>query len=103
MRILYVTNGFPYPLTSGYLRHYSLMKELSRHHKITLLSFTGADFAAEHADALEPFTERVLTFTSTSESSLFRKAVSQARSLLGTDPAVSEMGVTIKQLVSHER
>ena len=38
MRILYVTNGFPYPLTSGYLRHFFLIKELSKRHSITLLS-----------------------------------------------------------------
>ena len=28
MRILYVTSGFPYPLTSGYLRHYHLIGSL---------------------------------------------------------------------------
>lgn len=32
MHIVYVTNGFPYPLTSGYLRHYHLIRGLSRRH-----------------------------------------------------------------------
>ncbi len=27
--ILYITNGFPYPLTSGYLRHYHLIGQLA--------------------------------------------------------------------------
>src|SRR5918998_2575115 len=44
MRIMYLTNGFPYPLTSGYLRHYFLIRELSQRHAVTLLSITGASF-----------------------------------------------------------
>src|SRR4051812_24757238 len=102
MRILYVTNSFPYPLTSGYLRHYFLIRELSRRHEITLLSLTGANFTEEHAAALDPFTERVLTFTSPSQSGLFRKAVGQIRSLTGSDRAVIEMCAAIEQLVSRE-
>ncbi len=30
LRILYLVNGFPWPLTSGYLRHYHMIRELSR-------------------------------------------------------------------------
>src|SRR3954452_5365299 len=102
MRILYVMNSFPYPLTSGYLRHYFLIRELSRRHQITLLSITGANFADEHVAALDPFTERVLTFTSDSQPGLFRKAVGQMRSLTGSDRAVSQMCGAIEQLVSRE-
>jgi len=32
MRILYVTSGLPYPLTSGKLRHYFLARELAKRH-----------------------------------------------------------------------
>ena len=39
MRILYVTNGFPYPLTSGYLRHYFLIKELINFFEQLILFF----------------------------------------------------------------
>ncbi len=75
MRILYVTNGFPFPLTSGYLRHYFLIKELSQQHEITLLSIVGATFTAEHAEAMKPYTEQVFTFLSSSKSgSLKRKS-----------------------------
>ena len=62
MRILYITNGFPYPLTSGYLRHYHLIRGLSEHHAVTLLSLVGRSFRREHAEALAPFTTRVTTF-----------------------------------------
>ena len=41
MRILYVTAELPWPLTSGYLRHYHFIRALSEHHRITLLSLIG--------------------------------------------------------------
>ncbi|MGD9755365.1 MAG: glycosyltransferase, partial [Acidimicrobiia bacterium] len=52
MKLLYITNGFPYPLTSGYLRHYFLLRGLAAHHDITLLSMVGADHRREHRDAV---------------------------------------------------
>ena len=83
MRILYVTNGFPYPLTSGYLRHYFLIRELACRHGVTLLSIVGADFVPEHAQALASLTDRVLTFESANGSrSLGRKAKARLRRLL---------------------
>lgn len=102
MRILYVTNGFPFPLTSGYLRHYFLIKELSQHHEITLLSIVGANFAAEHAEAMKPYTEQVFTFLSSSKSgSLKRKAINRLRSLVRTNPTVEQMSQTIARLTSE--
>ncbi len=62
LRILYVTNGFPYPLASGLLRHYYLLRELSERHAVTFLSIVAPDFAPENTEALAPFTERILTF-----------------------------------------
>lgn len=99
MRILYLTNGFPFPLTSGYMRHYYLIKELSQQHEITLLSVVGANFAAEHAAAMEPFTEQVLTFLSSNKSgSLKQKAISRVRSLAQADSAVQQMSAAIVKL-----
>jgi glycosyltransferase involved in cell wall biosynthesis len=99
MRILYLTNGFPFPLTSGYMRHYYLIKELSQQHDITLLSVVGANFAAEHAAAMEPFTEQVLTFLSSNKSgSLKQKAISRLRSLAQADSAVQQMSAAIVKL-----
>ena len=84
MRILYITNGFPYPLTSGYLRHYFLIRDLSARHEVSLLSIVGGDYEAAHADALAPFTERIVTFPSANRSgSRLRKAVSRLDALRG--------------------
>ena len=64
-RILYITNGFPFPLTSGYLRHYFLIGELAAAgHRVVLLSVVGADHLPEHAAALADRTERVEVFRS---------------------------------------
>ncbi len=62
MRVLYITNNFPYPLTSGYLRHYFLVRELARRHEVTLFSLVGPGFREAHAAALRPFTRAVVTF-----------------------------------------
>ncbi len=106
MRILYLTNGFPYPLTSGYLRHYFLIKELAQNHAITLLSIVGPNFEPKNMAALAPFTERVLTFTSaTKRGSFRRKAISRLRSLAEgnqADDAVRQMRQTIDQLTREE-
>jgi len=41
MRLAYVTAEVPYPLTSGYLRHFHFLRLLAREHEIALLSLTG--------------------------------------------------------------
>jgi len=102
MRILYLTNGFPYPLTSGYLRHYFLIRELAQSHSITLLSLTRADFVAEHTEAMSPFTERVLTFTAAANGgSPARKALNRARRLAGRDQAVREMCAAVERITAE--
>ncbi len=64
-RVLYLVNGFPWPLTSGYLRHYHLIRELSaRGHRISLLAIVAGDFDPADRAALEPFTERIVTVPS---------------------------------------
>lgn len=40
MNILYITSEVPYPLTSGYLRHFHFLQALAQHHTLTLLSMT---------------------------------------------------------------
>ena len=51
MKILYVTAEVPWPLTSGYLRHYHLLAGLGRAHDITHFSLTRR--TAVPADAQE--------------------------------------------------
>ena len=76
LRVLYLVNGFPWPLTSGYLRHYFLIRELSRRgHKISLLAIVMSDFDAADRAALEPYTERIVTVGSHRGSRSFRRRV----------------------------
>jgi len=85
VRILYVTDAFPFPLTSGYLRHFHFIRLLARTHSITLLSLVGGDFISAHADAMRGFTSHIETFPSAQRSrSRHRKAMSRLRT--GLDP-----------------
>lgn len=54
MRLLCITPTFPYPLTNGVLRHYHLIKELSRQHAITLLSVVDRGFDMAYVAAMAP-------------------------------------------------
>ena len=103
MRVLYLTNGFPFPLTSGYLRHYFLIKELAQHHQITLLSVVGPSYEPEHAAAMESFTERVITFRSQGRGrSRPRKAFHWALGQVMRRGAVYEMRAAIRRLLAEE-
>lgn len=104
MRVLYLTNGFPFPLTSGYLRHYYLIRELSQWHRITLLSVVGPSFRSEHVEALRPYTERVLTFRSSGRGrSRAGKALAWAKAALLGQAAGQAMRAAIRQLLAEER
>ena len=99
MRVLYLTNGFPWPLTSGYLRHYYLLQEVSRDHAVTLLSRVSPSFREESRAALEPFTERILTFTSTTKGrSLPRKVLDRLRGSFEVEPAVRDMQAAVERI-----
>ncbi len=87
MRVLYLTNGFPYPLTSGYLRHYFLIRELASDHQVTLLSLTGEGFRPEDAEALRPLVERVEVFRGGGRRSPLGKVARRIRALVGRDEA----------------
>lgn len=82
MRVLYVTNGFPYPLTSGYLRHYFLIRELAADHAITLLSLTGNGFRDSDLEELEPLTERAIAFRDRARLAFVGKVERRMRSIL---------------------
>jgi glycosyltransferase involved in cell wall biosynthesis len=61
MRILYVTADLPWPLTSGYLRHYHFLRALGARHEVTLLSLMGPTHAPSDVAALEAVVDRVVT------------------------------------------
>lgn len=61
MRILYVTAAFPYPLTSGYLRHYHLIRALAAAgHQVTLAAIVPAPPAHEDRRHVEGIARVVL-------------------------------------------
>lgn len=103
MRILYITAGFPYPLTSGLLRHYFFIKELSLRHAVTLLSLVKPDFVPEHLEGLRPFTEETLTFSSEIRpASLSRRALRHLFAKSLCDPAVERLGKTAALLIQEQ-
>jgi glycosyltransferase involved in cell wall biosynthesis len=61
-RLLYLTAGFPFPLSSGYLRHFHLLRELACNHQVHLMSLTGPSFQEADIDGVRPFVDQVSTF-----------------------------------------
>src|SRR5262245_20571168 len=99
MRILYVTNGFPFPLTSGYLRHYFLIRELSIRHSITLMSLVPASFDPANITALRPYADDIWVFRrANADRGTFAKTVAGMRLLKGTEPATQSMRSVIAEM-----
>lgn len=98
-RVLYVTNGFPYPLTSGYLRHWYLLQALARDHELVLLSLVGADHRTAYEDAVRDFVAEVTTFpTRRREASARVRLLDVARSPLGGEPAARRLRTEVRRL-----
>jgi glycosyltransferase involved in cell wall biosynthesis len=102
--ILYITNGFPYPLTSGYLRHYHLIGQLAeRGYRVTLLSIVGRDHLPDHAAAMADRTVAVEVFASADRA---RGRVSTYRRRLqrvlpgGGDPAAGQLASRARALAA---
>lgn len=94
--VLYVTNGFPFPLTSGYLRHYHLIGQLAAlGYRVTLLAIVGADHRPEHAAAMADRTVAVETFASADRARGRRqRLLRRVRRVLpvgGGDPAAARL------------
>ena len=99
MRVLYLTNGFPFPLTSGYLRHYYFIQELSREHDITLLSMARPSFQEAHRDALAPHTQHIEVFIAGERGkSSVQKALHTARTLGSENGSIGAMRAAIERL-----
>jgi glycosyltransferase involved in cell wall biosynthesis len=94
MRLLYVTADLPWPLTSGYLRHYHFIRALSERHEITLLSLRGPDHEPADIEALRPYVQSIVTEPSArGPRSLPVKVVDRVRMLMaGGDVAAARLG-----------
>jgi len=103
VRILYVTNGFPFPLTSGYLRHYFFIRELAQNHEITLLSLVRSGHRPEHAEALRPFVKELHVFASGRKSPPARRMLQRMQPRFADMDAPSRMAATVSRLVAANR
>jgi glycosyltransferase involved in cell wall biosynthesis len=100
VNILYLTNGFPLPLTSGYLRHYFFIRELSRLHRITLLSIVNSSFAPEHAHEMAPLTDTIMTFVARRRrGSVLRKCAGRAVAAAVGATEIRQMRSAVRQLL----
>jgi sugar transferase (PEP-CTERM/EpsH1 system associated) len=104
VRLLYVTNGFPFPLTSGYLRHYHLLAGLAERHEITLLALAGGGFRREHADALAGIVAEVRVFQTAAPRRVSRRAERAAALVLGRPtPAARRLARVAGELAAGGR
>jgi glycosyltransferase involved in cell wall biosynthesis len=61
-RVTYVTAGFPFPLSSGYLRHHHLLRALAPTHTVRLRSLVGRRFDDDAVAGVEGLVEDVQVF-----------------------------------------
>lgn len=63
MKILMITPYLPFPLVSGgQIRTYNLLKNLSKKHKITLVSFIRDPHEKKYLQELKPFCEEIIIY-----------------------------------------
>ena len=112
MRILYITADLPYPLSSGFFRHYHFLRALGRRHRITHFSLTSRPgLVDEAAQALDPYVERLVVFGVPAGGNAGRPegivhrlpAGGRLERALKTRAAVAEMGRAAKELLGSER
>jgi glycosyltransferase involved in cell wall biosynthesis len=96
MRILYVTADLPWPLTSGYLRHFHFLRALGERHDVTLLSLMGPAHTPADVAALERVVARVVTEPATRGARPFSVKVADRLRMLvaGGDTAALRLGET---------
>jgi hypothetical protein len=105
VRILYVTNGFPYPLTSGTLRHFHFIRELGGRHDIVLMSLVGATHRPADREALAAHVRRIETFASSARRRAFGPRVrSRLERFAGLgDPAARALRRAATRVIAEER
>ena len=93
LRLLYVVNGFPWPLTSGYLRHFHFIRELAGHgHRISLLAISRFEVGPADVAALEPYTERIVALPSDRrDRSLKGRSLRRLRVISGGELAARQL------------
>jgi polysaccharide biosynthesis protein PslH len=86
-RVLYLTQVLPYPLSTGArTRQYYVLRHLSQHHEVTLVSFVRDDDKPEHIAHLQSMCHAV--YTAPIERSRRRDLQAMAKGLLTRQPMI---------------
>lgn len=106
MRILYITAEIPYPLTSGYLRHYQFLRGLGERHEVTHVSLTTRPELSEEAvAALDRYVEHLVVFGLPRESERRLRLPlvgGRLEKVLRSRRAVGEMKRSVAELLRRE-
>src|ERR1700722_18800020 len=111
MKILWIYPELPYPLTSGFLRGFHLLRLLGQSHAITFLSLTNRkQVPPQTIQALKPYAERIETFSRCSSPESCWIRIFGRIPVLGwrlqeswnTRSAVEQMRRTAHNLLQHE-
>lgn len=105
MRILYLTHGFPYPLTSGRLRQYHFIRELAQRHSVTLVSIVGKKCTPADVEAVEAIADRVVTVESpVTDAGFVKKLFNRLRMMATkTSPDLDQMRATVARLLRDDK
>src|SRR3982074_3880027 len=111
MRILCIYPELPYPLTSGFLRGFHLLRLLGQRHAVTFLSLTNQKrVPPETIPALKPYAERLMIFNKCDAPQtrwrrmygLLPVVGSRLRESWSTRWVVKQMEMTVHDLLKQE-
>jgi glycosyltransferase involved in cell wall biosynthesis len=111
MKILWIYPELPYPLTSGFLRGFHLLRQLGQRHAVTFLSLTSQkQIPPETIPTLKQYAERVLIFSGCDAPQTRWRRVCGLIPILGrrlheswkTCWAVKQMEVAVNRLLEEE-
>lgn len=106
MRVLFLSSWFPYPPDNGSrIRVFNLLKQLSQHHIITLLSFAQADSDSQNISELLRYCREVYTVPAISYQPKRRRAIQgflSPRPRFIVDTYSSEMETLVRETVERK-
>lgn len=113
MKILMISNTFPYPPTRGgtQVRTFNLIKYISKNHSVTLITQKNEDVTESEIDDLSQYVEKLLVFTApkTIKSGITKKISRFTQFLLkGTPPNVlfnysQEIQTWLNQAITNQQ
>ena len=111
LKILWIYPEIPYPLTSGFLRGFHLLRILGQSHAVTFLSLTNQKRVPPEAiPALKPYAERIEVFSRSSSPGPTWLRIPGRIPVLGwrllefwnTRSAVEQMRRRVQNLLQHQ-